>query len=158
MNDKKITTCLWFDNQAEEAALFYTSIFHNSEIGYINRYGQEGHEIHGGHAGTVMTVSFTINGMSFLALNGGPLFKFSEAISFQIFCKDQEEIDYYWEKLTSSGGLEGHCGWLKDKYGVSWQVIPSVLPELLGDPSRSERVTKEFLKMKKFDIEKLKLA
>jgi predicted 3-demethylubiquinone-9 3-methyltransferase (glyoxalase superfamily) len=150
----KITPCLWFDNQAEEAAIFYTSVFKKSKIDNINRYGKEGFEIHGIKEGTVMTVSFRINGQPFLALNGGPLFKFNESISFQHFCETQEEIDHYWNKLTE-GGEEGQCGWLKDKFGVSWQIIPTMLSRLLSDPTRSDRVTKAFLQMKKFDIEKL---
>jgi predicted 3-demethylubiquinone-9 3-methyltransferase (glyoxalase superfamily) len=151
------TLCLWFDYQAEEAAEFYTSIFKNSKMESISRYGKEGFEIHGQKEGTAMTANFTINGQSFTALNGGPLFKFNEAISLQIFCDNQEEIDYYWNKL-SEGGEEGQCGWLKDKFGLSWQVIPSILSELMRDPTKSGRVTEAFLKMKKFDIEKLKNA
>jgi predicted 3-demethylubiquinone-9 3-methyltransferase (glyoxalase superfamily) len=154
MTDKKLITCLWFNSQAEEAAKFYTSVFKNSSIGNISRYGKEGTEIHGMKEGSVMTVEFSINGSSFLALNGGPLFKFTEAISFQVFCDTQEEIDYYWKKLAY-GGEEGQCGWLKDRYGLSWQIIPSILSQLLGDPLRSERVTKAFLRMKIFNIEEL---
>jgi predicted 3-demethylubiquinone-9 3-methyltransferase (glyoxalase superfamily) len=150
----KFTICLWFDNQAEEAAEFYTSLFKDSEIESISRYGKEGNEIHGQKEGTVMTVSFRMNGQSFTALNGGPLFKFNESISLQVFCDTQEEIDYYWNKLTD-GGEEVQCGWLKDKYGLSWQVIPSILSSLLSDPARAGKVTEAFLKMKKFDIEKL---
>jgi predicted 3-demethylubiquinone-9 3-methyltransferase (glyoxalase superfamily) len=151
------TLCLWFDNQAEEAARFYTALFKNSRIESTSRYGKEGFEIHGQKEGTAMAVSFTINGQSFTALNGGPIFKFNEAVSLQIFCDTQDEIDYYWSKL-SEGGEESQCGWLKDKYGLSWQVIPSILPELMSDPERSGRVTEAFMKMKKFDIEKLKRA
>jgi predicted 3-demethylubiquinone-9 3-methyltransferase (glyoxalase superfamily) len=157
MKNQKLTTCLWFDNQAEEAAILYTSVFKDSKIESVSRYTNEGFEIHGAKAGSVMTVSFTVNGQSFLALNGGPLFKFTEAISFQIFCDTQEEIDYYWNKLTD-GGSEGQCGWLKDKFGLSWQVVPSILSTFLSDPSKAERVTKSFLQMKKFDIEKLMTA
>jgi predicted 3-demethylubiquinone-9 3-methyltransferase (glyoxalase superfamily) len=153
----QIAPCLWFDSQAEDAARFYVSIFKDSKIEYINYYGKEGFEIHGKKEGTVLTVSFRINGQSFTALNGGPIFKFNESISLQIFCETQEEIDYYWSKLTE-GGEEGQCGWLKDKYGLSWQIIPTILPKLMSDPARSERVTREFLQMKKFDIEKLKMA
>jgi predicted 3-demethylubiquinone-9 3-methyltransferase (glyoxalase superfamily) len=153
----QITPCLWFDNQAEEAANFYTSIFKNSKIENISRYGKEGFEIHGQKEGTVLTVAFQINGQSFTALNGGPVFRFNEAISLQVFCETQEEIDYYWSNLTD-GGQEGQCGWLKDKYGLSWQIIPSILPKLMSDPSRAGRVTKAFLQMKKFAIEILKLA
>jgi predicted 3-demethylubiquinone-9 3-methyltransferase (glyoxalase superfamily) len=150
----QITPCLWFDHQAEEAANFYVSVFKNSKIGNINRYGKEGFEIHGQKEGTVVTVEFQINGQSFTALNGGPLFKFTEAVSFQVYCDSQEEIDYYWNKLTE-GGEESQCGWLKDKFGVSWQIVPSILPGLLSDPSRAGRVTQAFLQMRKFDIEKL---
>jgi predicted 3-demethylubiquinone-9 3-methyltransferase (glyoxalase superfamily) len=153
----KMTLCLWFDNQAEEAARFYTSLFKNSKIESISRYGKEGFEIHGQKEGTVMTISFSINGQSFTALNGGPVFKFNEAASLQIFCDTQEEIDYYWNNL-SKGGEEGQCGWLKDKFGFSWQVIPSILPQLMMDPARSGRAMEAFLKMKKFDIETLKKA
>jgi predicted 3-demethylubiquinone-9 3-methyltransferase (glyoxalase superfamily) len=153
----QIAPCLWFDNQAGEAANYYTSIFKNSKIENINYYGKEGFEIHGQQEGTVLTVTFKINGQPFTALNGGPLFKFNESISFQVFCETQEEIDDYWLKLTN-GGEEGECGWLKDKFGVSWQIIPAILPKLLSDPARSERVMKVLLKMKKFDLEKLKQA
>jgi predicted 3-demethylubiquinone-9 3-methyltransferase (glyoxalase superfamily) len=153
----QIIPCLWFDNQAEEAANFYTSIFKNSKIENISRYGKEGFEFHGQKEGTAMTVGFQINGQSFTALNGGPIFKFNEAISFQVFCETQEEIDDYWTRLTE-GGQEGQCGWLKDKFGVSWQIIPTILPQLMTDPARAGRVTKAFLQMRKFDIEKLKMA
>jgi predicted 3-demethylubiquinone-9 3-methyltransferase (glyoxalase superfamily) len=151
---KDIIPCLWFDKEAEEASSFYVSVFKNSKIKSISRYGKEGFEIHGQPEGKVMTVEFTINGQDFTALNGGPLFRFNESISFQVFCDTQEEIDSYWEKLTK-GGQEVQCGWLKDKFGLSWQIIPSIMPELLKDPERSERVTKVFLKMKKLDIRKL---
>ena len=150
----QITPCLWFDNQAEEASIFYTSIFKNSKIDHINRYGKEGFEIHGQKEGTVMTVNFRINGQPFTALNGGPLFKFTEAVSFQVFCDNQEEVDYYWDKLTADGE-EGQCGWLKDKYGVSWQVIPDILPGLMNDPRKAGKVTNAFLHMKKLEISKL---
>ncbi|HEY8247866.1 MAG TPA: VOC family protein [Hyphomicrobium sp.] len=155
----KITTCLWFDTQAEQAAKYYTSIFEDSKIGRVNRYGKEGHEIHGKEAGSVMTVEFDIGGQTFVGLNGGPHFKFNEAVSFQVHCETQEEIDYFWGKLTD-GGQEGPCGWLKDKYGVSWQIVPIVLPAMLTDkdPKKSQRVTKAFLQMKKFDIAELKQA
>jgi predicted 3-demethylubiquinone-9 3-methyltransferase (glyoxalase superfamily) len=152
--NNQITPCLWFDNQAEDAAIFYTSVFKNSEIETISRYGKEGYEIHGQKEGSVLTVAFRINGQSFVALNGGPVFKFNESISFQVFCETQEEIDLYWSKLTD-GGEESQCGWLKDKYGISWQIIPAILSELMSDPSRSDRVMKAFLQMKKFDIKKL---
>lgn len=152
---KQITPCLWFDNQAEEAAKLYTSIFKDSEITTVNRYTKEGFEIHGQKEGTVMTVSFTINGQNFTALNGGPIFKFSEAVSFQVLCDTQEEIDHYWNAFTKDGGEESMCGWLKDKFGVSWQITPTILPELLKDPEKAPRVTKVFMQMRKFDIEKL---
>jgi predicted 3-demethylubiquinone-9 3-methyltransferase (glyoxalase superfamily) len=155
----KINPCLWFDTEAEEAARFYCSIFKNSKVGTISRYGNEGKEIHGKEAGSVMAVEFELDGQRFAALNGGPLFKFSEAISFQIHCDDQKEVDYFWAKL-SDGGEEGPCGWLKDRYGLSWQVVPKVLFEMLVDPdqAKSQRVTKAFLQMKKFDIAALERA
>lgn len=153
----RISPCLWFDHQAEEAALFYTSVFRNSKIDSISRYGKEGFEIHHQKEVTVMVVSFQINGQSFTALNGGPVFKFTEAISFQVYCDTQEEIDDYWSKLTE-GGEEIQCGWLKDKFGVSWQIIPAILSELMSDPAKAGRVTQAFLQMKKFDIEKLMQA
>ncbi|TZF81887.1 VOC family protein [Pedobacter sp. BS3] len=154
MKTNQITPCLWFDKQAEEAANFYVSVFKNSSIGAISRYGKAGFETHGMPEGTVMTVAFTLNGQSFTALNGGPLFKFSEAISFQVSCENQEAIDYYWGKL-SEGGEEGPCGWLKDKFGLSWQIVPAILPELMSDPDRAQRVTQAFMQMKKLDIETL---
>ncbi|NOU16911.1 MAG: VOC family protein [Bacteroidales bacterium] len=150
----QITPCLWFDIQAEEAANFYTSIFKNSKIEDISRYGKEGFETHGMKEGTVLTVAFQINGQPFTALNGGPIFKFTEAVSFQVFCDTQEEIDNYWDKLTD-GGEESQCGWLKDKFGVSWQIVPTILPELMSDPARAGRVTNAFMQMRKFDIEKI---
>jgi predicted 3-demethylubiquinone-9 3-methyltransferase (glyoxalase superfamily) len=158
---QKITPCLWFDAQAEEAARFYTSIFKNSKIVSMTRYSEAGHEVHGRPAGTVMTVAFDLDGHAFTALNGGPLFKFNEAISFQVSCKTQEELDYYWEKLSEGGDEKAQqCGWLKDKYGVSWQVIPTVLLEMINDadPEKSQRVMKAMLQMKKIDIEKLRRA
>ena len=147
----KITSCLWFDSEAEDAATFYVSVFKNSKIGDISRYSKEGFEFHGKPEGTVLTVAFTINGQEFTALNGGPQFKFSEAISFQVFCETQEEIDYYWDHL-SKDGEEGQCGWLKDKFGVSWQIVPAILPALLADTAKAGPVTMAFLQMKKFDI------
>jgi predicted 3-demethylubiquinone-9 3-methyltransferase (glyoxalase superfamily) len=146
----KITPCLWFDNEAEDAATFYVSDFKNSKIGDINRYGKEGFEFHGKPEGTAMTVTFTINGQDFTALNGGPQFKFSEAISFEVFCETQEEIDHYWNKLTEEGS-EGQCGWLKDKFGLSWQIVPAILPRLMKDPLKATRVTKAFLQIKKLE-------
>lgn len=156
----KITPCLWFDTEAEQAANLYVSTFKNSKIKSISRYGKEGHEIHGKPAGSVMVVDFELEGQAFVALNGGPHFKFSEAVSFQVHCKTQEEIDYFWSKLTAAGGQEGPCGWLKDKYGLSWQVVPTELKEMLSgpDPEKSQRVTKAFLQMKKFDIAALRRA
>jgi len=156
---QEITPCLWFDSNAEEAVKFYTSIFKKSKIRKIARYGEEGYEIHGKPAGTVLTVEFELNGQTFTALNGGPVFKFNEAISFQVSCKSQKEVDYYWEKL-SEGGEKGQCGWLKDKYGVSWQIVPTVLGEMLQDKvtKKSERVMKALLQMEKLDIKKLKQA
>ena len=158
---QKIAPCLWFDNQAEEAAKFYTGIFENSKITNISRYGEAGHEIHGRAAGSVMVVAFELDGHAFTALNGGPLFKFNEAISFQINCGTQKEVDHYWQKL-SEGGDEAaqQCGWLKDKYGVSWQVVPVALIEMMTDPDyvRSQRVTAAMLQMKKLDIAELKRA
>jgi len=151
---KQITPCLWFDNQAEEAAKFYTSIFKNGKITAVSRYGKEGFEFHKQPEGTAMTVVFEINDQTFTAMNGGPIFKFTEAISFQVFCDSQEEIDHYWNNLTE-GGEEVQCGWLKDKYGVSWQIVPSILPSLMTDPARAGRVTNAFMQMKKFDIAKL---
>ena len=152
--NNKIGVCLWFENQAEEAANFYTSVFRNSVIQNINFYGKEGFEFHRQKEGSVMTVSFLLNGLLLTALNAGPLFKFNEAVSLVVYCDNQEEIDYYWDKLTD-GGEESQCGWLKDKYGVSWQIVPALLPELLGDPEKAGRVTKAFMQMKKFDLEKL---
>ncbi len=151
----QIIPCLWFENQAEEAVNFYVSVFRNSKIENISRYGKEGFEIHGQQEGSVLTVDFEINGQRFTALNGGPMFKFTEAISFQVFCDTQQEIDHYWNKLTENGGEESYCGWLKDKYGISWQIVPAVLPDLMKDPEKSGRVTKVFLQMRKFDIEKI---
>ena len=154
---KQITPCLWFDYQAEEAARFYISVFRDSGIDYITYYGREGKEIHGQKEGTVLTVEFHINGQQFTALNGGPVFQFNEAVSFQVNCDTQEEIDFYWEKLSYVPEAE-QCGWLKDQYGVSWQIVPVVLKDLLSDPSRSDRVMKAFLQMKKFDIAALQNA
>jgi predicted 3-demethylubiquinone-9 3-methyltransferase (glyoxalase superfamily) len=156
-----ITPCLWFDNQAEEAALYYTGIFKNSKIGAISRYGEAGKEVHGQKPGSVMTVEFELNGQPFTALNGGPIFKFNEAISFQIMCKTQEEVDHYWNKLTAGGDPESQqCGWVKDKYGLSWQVVPTVLAEMMSDPDKekSGRVMEAMLRMKKLDIAALQQA
>ena len=158
---KKITPCLWFDSNAEEAVNFYIAIFRNSKIGNISRYGEAGYEIHGKPAGTVMTMEFKLDGQAFTALNGGPLFKFTEATSFQVSCQSQEEVDYYWGKLSEGGDKQAQrCGWLKDKYGLSWQIVPTVLGELLQDKDaeRSGRVMKALLQMGKIDIERLKQA
>jgi predicted 3-demethylubiquinone-9 3-methyltransferase (glyoxalase superfamily) len=158
---QKITPCLWFDDQAEEAAGFYTKIFKNSRITKLTRYGKAGHEIHGRPAGTVMAVAFELEGQAFTALNGGPLFKFNEAISLQVMCATQEEVDHYWAKLSEGGDKKAQqCGWLKDKYGVSWQVVPTVLLDMLSDPDprRSEGAMEVMLTMKKFDIDELKRA
>src|SRR3972149_11576606 len=155
---QKITPCLWFDDNAEEAVKFYTSIFKNSKIGKISRYGKEGYEIHGKPDGTVLTVEFELNGQTFTALNGGPAFKFNEAISFQISCKSQKELDYYWGKLSEGGDEKAQqCGWLKDKYGLSWQIVPTVLAKMVADKDvkKSERVMKALLQMSKLDIKKL---
>jgi predicted 3-demethylubiquinone-9 3-methyltransferase (glyoxalase superfamily) len=161
MQMQKITPCLWFDDQAEEAAKFYTAIFHNSKITSITHYGEAGQEVHGRPAGTVMAVAFELAGQAFTALNGGPMFTFNEAISFQVSCETQEEVDYYWEKLAEGGETKAQqCGWLKDKYGASWQVIPNVLLEMLTDPDaeKSQRVMKSMLQMKKLDIAELQRA
>ncbi len=158
---QKITPCLWFDSNAEEAVNFYTSIFKNSKIGNISRYGEAGYEIHGKPAGPVLTIEFELNGQVFTALNGGPIFKFNEAISFQVSCTSQEEVDYYWEKLSEGGDEKAQqCGWLKDKFGVSWQIVPTVLAEMLQDkdPKKSERVMRALLQMKKLDVQSLKEA
>lgn len=156
---QKITPSFWFDRQAEEAAKFYTSIFPNSGIGRVARYGKEGFEVHQMPEGTVLTIDFTLDGQKFSALNGGPLFKFNESISFIVSCKDQQELDHYWDKLREGGDEKSQqCGWLKDKFGVSWQVVPDILPQLMDDPSRSGRVMTALLKMKKLDIKKLQEA
>jgi predicted 3-demethylubiquinone-9 3-methyltransferase (glyoxalase superfamily) len=157
MEKNKITPCLWFDKEAEDAAKFYVSVFKDGTINNVSRYGKEGFEAHGQKEGTVMTVDFTLMGQPFIALNAGPMFKFSEAISFTIPCETQEEVDYYWKKLTE-GGEESMCGWLKDKFGLSWQVVPDILPKLMKDPTKAGRVMKAFMQMRKFDIEKLKNA
>jgi predicted 3-demethylubiquinone-9 3-methyltransferase (glyoxalase superfamily) len=158
---KKITPCLWFDDRAEEAAQFYTKVFPNSKIGEIARYGEAGREVHRKAPGTVLTVAFELDGQPFTALNGGPDFKFSEAISFQVSCETQKEVDFYWAKL-SEGGDEAaqQCGWLKDRFGVSWQIVPSILPDLVGDPAseKSQRAMKAMMGMKKLDIAELKRA
>ena len=153
---QKITPFLWFDSNAEEAAEFYVSVFNNSRIINITRYGKEGFEIHGRAEGSAMTVDFEIEGQRFIALNGGPYFKFSEAISFSVDCKSQKEIDIYWEKLSANPKAE-QCGWLKDKFGLSWQITPAALSRMLNDPDpqKSQRVMNAMLKMKKIDIDQL---
>jgi len=151
---QKITPFLWFDNNAEEAAQFYTSIFKNSKILNVSRYGDAGP----GPKGAVMVVEFQLEGQLFTALNGGPLFKFSEAFSFVVNCETQKEIDEYWTKLTSDGGKESECGWLKDKFGFSWQIVPTALGRLMSDPKKANRVMQALLQMKKLDIAKLEEA
>jgi predicted 3-demethylubiquinone-9 3-methyltransferase (glyoxalase superfamily) len=155
----KIIPFLWFDTQAEEAAKFYVSVFKNSKMGKLSRYGKEGFEVHGRPAGSVMTASFEIEGIKFVALNGGPHFKFTEAGSFQILCEDQAEVDHFWNKLVE-GGKESQCGWLKDKFGLSWQVTPHALPQMLMDENaeKAQRVMKAMLQMRKIDIAALQKA
>jgi len=158
---RRITPCLWFDDQAEAAAEFYTGIFRNSRIVSVTRYGEAGREVHGKPPGSVMVVAFELDGQTFTALNGGPIFRFNEAISFQVNCETQQEVDDYWEKLSAGGDPAAQqCGWLKDKYGVSWQIVPTVLPKLVGDPTseKSQRAMKAMLRMKKLDIAKLEQA
>jgi predicted 3-demethylubiquinone-9 3-methyltransferase (glyoxalase superfamily) len=158
---QKITPFLWFDNQAEDAAKFYTGIFRNASITAITHYGEAGKEIHGRPPGSVMTVAFELEGQSFTALNGGPVFTFTPAISFVVNCETQDEVDYYWDKLSEGGDQSAmQCGWLKDKFGASWQVVPRLLVELLTDedPARANRAMAAMLKMKKIDMEALKRA
>jgi predicted 3-demethylubiquinone-9 3-methyltransferase (glyoxalase superfamily) len=156
---QRISPFLWFDDKAEEAAVFYTAIFKNSKIRTIVRYGDSGAEVTGRPKGTVMTVAFQLDGQEFVALNGGPQYKFTEAVSFVVNCQTQEEVDEYWKKL-SDGGREVQCGWLKDKYGLSWQIVPTILSEILNDPDpkKADRVMKAMLQMKKIDIKGLKQA
>jgi predicted 3-demethylubiquinone-9 3-methyltransferase (glyoxalase superfamily) len=156
---QKIRPFLWFDNQAEEAANFYVSVFKNSRIKAVSRYGEAGREVHGRQPGSVMVVDFELDGQSFAALNGGPLFKFNEAVSFQVNCDSQAEIDHFWSALTE-GGRESQCGWLKDRFGLSWQVVPSQLPQIMsgGDAARQDRVMTAVMGMKKFDIAALQRA
>lgn len=156
---QKLTPCLWFDSEAEDAAKFYVAIFPNSRIQRISRYGNAGRAVHGKPPGSVLTVEFELDGQTFTALNGGPQFKFDEAVSFQVMCDSQAEIDQYWGKL-SDGGREGVCGWLKDKYGLSWQIVPSALPDLLvgDDMARRDRVIGAIMTMKKLDVAVLRLA
>ncbi len=156
MATEPLTTCLWFDTQAEEAAQFYTSVFKDARMDRVSRYGEAGPR----PAGMVMTAEFELNGQKFLALNGGPEFTFSEAISFQIPCADQDEVDYYWDRLTADGGQPGPCGWLKDRFGLSWQVVPTVLASLLSDPDpeKATRANQAMLSMGKLDIAGLERA
>ncbi len=158
---QKIIPCLWFDHQAEDAAKFYVSVFERSRISRITRYGDEGQEVHGRKPGSVMTVEFELDLVPFTALNGGPHFKFNESISLQVMCETQAEIDRLWRKLSAGGDEKAQqCGWLKDKFGLSWQIVPEVLPELIADrdPDRAGRVMSSMLKMKKLDIAALKEA
>ncbi len=158
---QKITPCLWFDSNAEEAVNFYTSIFKGSKIGRISRYGEAGYEVHGKPSGTVLTIEFELNGQAFTALNGGPIFKFTEAISFQVSCESQEEVDYYWGKLSEGGDVNAQqCGWLKDKYGVSWQIVPIALAKMLADKdtNKTDRIMTALLQMKKIEIKILEQA
>lgn len=158
---QKITACLWFDKQAEEAANYYTSIFRNSGITAISRYPDSGQEIHGRPAGSVLTVAFELDGQAFTALNGGPLFKFNEAVSMQVNCESQDELDYFWERLSAGGPPQAQqCGWLKDKFGLSWQIVPTVLAQMMADhdAQRCARVMDALLPMKKLDIAALQQA
>jgi predicted 3-demethylubiquinone-9 3-methyltransferase (glyoxalase superfamily) len=159
MENNTMAICLWFDNQAEEAVNFYTSIFKNSSVNQVNRYGKEHVKMYGKQEGDVMNIDFMLNGIKFIALNGGPDFTFNEAISVMIYCDTQEEVDHYWKALTQDGE-ESNCGWLKDKYGISWQIVPNILQKYLtdGDIEKRNRVHNSFLKMRKFDIAKLEEA
>ena len=161
MTRQKITPCLWFDDQGEEAAKFYTAIFPNSKIVAVTRYCEAGQEVHGKKPGSVMTVEFELNGRPFTALNGGPIFKFNEAISFQVMCDTQADVDFFWDKLTAGGDpKDQQCGWLKDKFGVSWQIVPEVLPKMLNDKDRdkSKRVMEAMMQMVRLDIDALQQA
>lgn len=158
---QRINPCLWFDDQAEQAVAFYLSIFAHSRIVSLSRYGEAGRELHGKTPGTVMAVAFELDGQAFTALNGGPVFRFNEAISLQVNCQTQGEVDHYWDALCAGGDPAAQqCGWLKDRYGLSWQIVPSVLPELLSDPdpSKSQRVMTALLQMRKLDIATLRQA
>ena len=154
---QKITPFLWFDNQAEEAMNFYVSVFKNSKIGGVSRYSEASAAAARRPKGSVMTASFSLDGQQFVAINGGPIFKFTEAVSFVVNCETQEEIDYYWQKLTE-GGEESMCGWLKDKFGLSWQIIPAMLGELMQDGEKGQRVMQALLKMRKLDLPTLQRA
>ena len=157
---QKITPFLWFDSNAEEAVNFYVSIFKNSKLGKVTRYNEASSKAAGRPEGSVMTMAFELEGQNFTAINGGPHFKFTEAISFVVDCETQEEVDYFWNKLTADGGQESQCAWLKDKYGLSWQIVPRVLMEMLGDkdPQKAQRVMEAMLQMKKIDIATLQRA
>jgi len=160
-NVQRITPFLWFDNQAEDAAMFYTSIFKNSKITAVTRYSEAGREVHKKLPGTALTVGFELDGQHFTALNGGPQFKFSEAVSFVVHCENQEEVDFYWEKLGAGGDPKAQqCGWLKDKYGLSWQIVPNAMIKMLTDPdaAKSGRVMQALMQMKKLDIAALQRA
>ena len=150
----KIAPCLWFDDEAEPAAAFYTGLFPNSRIGTVLRYSEVGQEFHDKPAGSVMTVAFELDGLAFTALNGGPLFRFNEAVSLQVYCETQQEIDHYWEKLSAGDENAQQCGWLKDRYGLSWQIVPLVLLDMLQDPApeKSQRAMAALFQMKKLDI------
>ncbi|MDB5238977.1 MAG: hypothetical protein JWO00_312 [Candidatus Parcubacteria bacterium] len=156
----KITPFLWFDTQAEEAANFYVSLFKNSKITNVSRYSKENTEVSGMPEGTAMVVAFELEGQAFSALNGGPLFKFTEAISFSVSCKDQAEVDHFWNALIANGGEESQCGWLKDRFGLSWQIVPEALGELMSDPDpvKAGRTMEAMLTMKKLDVAKLQAA
>ena len=158
---QRISPCLWFDHQAEEAAKFYVSVFKNSKIGRVSRYTSVGQEIHGRKPGSVMTVEFDLDGQRFTALNGGPDFTFNEAVSLQINCETQEEVDYYWDKLTAGGDQKAQqCGWLKDKFGMSWQVVPDPLIDMIKDPDKekAQRAFKAMMQMKKLDLDAARRA
>ena len=157
MTIQKITPFLWFDDQAEEAAKFYTSIFRNSKIGRIARYSKETAEHVGKTAGSAMTVEFELDGQQFVGLNGGPMFKFTEAVSFAVQCESQDEVDFFWEKL-SDGGEKSRCGWLEDKFGLSWQVVPTMLIDLMHDPARGEKAMGAVMEMDKIDIATVRRA
>ncbi|KAF2095102.1 putative 3-demethylubiquinone-9 3-methyltransferase [Rhizodiscina lignyota] len=161
MSVSKITPCLWFDGQAQEAAEYYTSIFPNSKITKVQHYTDAGHEAHHQRAGAVLIVAFELNGQSFTALNGGPQFKFSAAVSFHVDCKDQDEVDYYWDKLGEGGDeAKRQCGWLADKFGLSWQIVPTALKEIMADKDveKVKKVTEAMMKMRKLEIAELKRA
>jgi len=161
LTTQRITPCLWFDDQAEQAATLYTSIFPGSRIVTVSRYGEAGREVHGRPPGSVMVVAFELEGQAFTALNGGPVFKFNEAISLQVSCRTQEEVDHYWEKLSHGGDEQAQqCGWLKDRYGLSWQIVPVALMEMMADPDpvKAGRVMQAMLQMKKIDIKGLRQA